>query len=76
MGRHTAGPWIVEGASRQSDVWVNAPTSGSGHVALIATRGASQEAHEVEVANAHLIASAPALLVALRAIIARVNGAK
>ncbi len=68
-GKHTPGPWLVQGSLEQPEVWADCEDPNGGQVCALSTVGAYQAAQtEFQVqANARLIAAAPELLDALKA---------
>lgn len=64
MTEHTPGPWTVSGPNQIGDVGVSA--RGHGPVATMASLS-GRVPLEVLLANARLIAAAPALLAAVKA---------
>lgn len=63
-GQHTPGPWIAEGSEMNATVWVRGPDG---------KRVCSVKRCETDFDNARLIAAAPDLLAALKALLAESN---
>lgn len=63
-GQHTPGPWIAEGSEMNATVWVRGPDG---------KRVCSVKRCETDFDNARLIAAAPDLYLALKALLAESN---